>query len=223
MVPGLSYLTFAKMEKLKSLLPEQRAEVEDFVDFLKARQERDSRCGRPATRRGLRQARRAELAAPHSWKKSRPRSARRAPSDAPVMRSVADTNTVLSGLLWQGPPRRLIDLARQGAFSHPAPAPPSWPSSPRSSRGINSRSGCSPRASPPQISCRTTPAWPRSSSHNRCLPRPAVIRMTTTCSPARSPPKPTSSSPAIATLLDLREYHGIPIFTTADALQRLEA
>jgi len=40
MVPGLSYLTFAKMEKLKSLLPEQRAEVEDFVDFLKARQER---------------------------------------------------------------------------------------------------------------------------------------------------------------------------------------
>lgn len=28
------------------------------------------------------------------------------------MRIVVDTNTVLSGLLWQGPPRRLIDLAR---------------------------------------------------------------------------------------------------------------
>jgi hypothetical protein len=28
------------MEKLKSLPPEQRAEVEDFVDFLKARKER---------------------------------------------------------------------------------------------------------------------------------------------------------------------------------------
>lgn len=28
------------------------------------------------------------------------------------MRIVADTNTVLSGLLWGGPPRRLIDLAR---------------------------------------------------------------------------------------------------------------
>ncbi|MGA9366233.1 MAG: putative toxin-antitoxin system toxin component, PIN family, partial [Steroidobacteraceae bacterium] len=28
------------------------------------------------------------------------------------MRIVADTNTVLSGLLWQGPPRRLLDLAR---------------------------------------------------------------------------------------------------------------
>jgi putative PIN family toxin of toxin-antitoxin system len=29
------------------------------------------------------------------------------------MRIVADTNTVLSGLLWQGPPRRIIDLGRQ--------------------------------------------------------------------------------------------------------------
>ena len=33
------------------------------------------------------------------------------------MRIVADTNTVLSGLLWQGPPRRLLDLARQRAFT----------------------------------------------------------------------------------------------------------
>jgi uncharacterized protein len=29
------------------------------------------------------------------------------------MRIVADTNAVLSGLLWQGPPRRLLDLARE--------------------------------------------------------------------------------------------------------------
>lgn len=36
---------------------------------------------------------------------------RRVLSDAPV-RIVADTNTVVSGLLWQGPPRRLLDLAR---------------------------------------------------------------------------------------------------------------
>ena len=28
-----------------------------------------------------------------------------------AMRIVADTNTVLSGLLWQGTPRRLLDLA----------------------------------------------------------------------------------------------------------------
>ena len=30
----------ALVEKLKSLAPEQRAEVEDFIDFLKARKER---------------------------------------------------------------------------------------------------------------------------------------------------------------------------------------
>jgi uncharacterized protein len=33
------------------------------------------------------------------------------------MRIVADTNTVVSGLLWQGPPRRLIDLARERALT----------------------------------------------------------------------------------------------------------
>ena len=34
-----------------------------------------------------------------------------------AMRIVADTNTVLSGLLWQGPPRRLLDLARERKVS----------------------------------------------------------------------------------------------------------
>jgi putative PIN family toxin of toxin-antitoxin system len=33
------------------------------------------------------------------------------------MRIVVDTNTVVSGLLWQGPPRRLIDLARERAIT----------------------------------------------------------------------------------------------------------
>ncbi len=36
----------------------------------------------------------------------------RAPSDVPAMRIVVDTNTVVSGLLWPGPPRRLMDLVR---------------------------------------------------------------------------------------------------------------
>jgi putative PIN family toxin of toxin-antitoxin system len=36
----------------------------------------------------------------------------RVPSETPAMRIVADTNTLLSGLFWQGPPRRLLDLAR---------------------------------------------------------------------------------------------------------------
>jgi len=33
------------------------------------------------------------------------------------MRVVADTNTVLSGLLWLGPPRRLLDRARERALA----------------------------------------------------------------------------------------------------------
>jgi putative PIN family toxin of toxin-antitoxin system len=41
----------------------------------------------------------------------------RVPSDGTAMRIVADTNTVLSGLLWQGPPRRLIDLARERSIT----------------------------------------------------------------------------------------------------------
>ena len=33
------------------------------------------------------------------------------------MRAVADTNVVVSGLLWLGPPRRVLDAARNGAVS----------------------------------------------------------------------------------------------------------
>lgn len=33
------------------------------------------------------------------------------------MHIVADTNTALSGLLWSGPPRRLIDLARERSLT----------------------------------------------------------------------------------------------------------
>lgn len=34
--------------------------------------------------------------------------------DAQLMRVVADTNTVVSGLLWHGPPRLVLDAARSG-------------------------------------------------------------------------------------------------------------
>ena len=30
------------------------------------------------------------------------------------MRAVADTNTIVSGLLWHGPPRQVLDAAREG-------------------------------------------------------------------------------------------------------------
>jgi hypothetical protein len=42
---------------------------------------------------------------------------RRAPSGVPVMRIVDETNTVLLGLLWQGPLRCLLDLARGRALT----------------------------------------------------------------------------------------------------------
>ena len=40
-----------------------------------------------------------------------------APPGTAAMRIVADTNTVLSGLLWQGPPRRLLELTRERKVS----------------------------------------------------------------------------------------------------------
>jgi uncharacterized protein len=39
----------------------------------------------------------------------------RAPTDPSAMRIVIDTNTAISGLLWPGPPRRLIELTRTPA------------------------------------------------------------------------------------------------------------
>ncbi|MSQ63694.1 MAG: putative toxin-antitoxin system toxin component, PIN family [Betaproteobacteria bacterium] len=39
------------------------------------------------------------------------------------MRAVADTNTVVSGLLWRGAPRQFLDAARAGQFSLYTSAP----------------------------------------------------------------------------------------------------
>ena len=36
---------------------------------------------------------------------------------APTVRVVADTNTVISGLLWHGAPRHILDAARAGAIA----------------------------------------------------------------------------------------------------------
>ena len=42
------------------------------------------------------------------------RSRRTAPRSEPRVKIVADTNTVISGLIWSGPPRRVIEAARSG-------------------------------------------------------------------------------------------------------------
>ena len=39
------------------------------------------------------------------------------------MRVVADTNTVVSGLLWSGPPRQVLDAARTGMMTRSTSAP----------------------------------------------------------------------------------------------------
>lgn len=41
----------------------------------------------------------------------------RAPTDLTAMRIVIDTNIAISGLLWPGPPRRLIELAHSPALT----------------------------------------------------------------------------------------------------------
>ena len=38
------------------------------------------------------------------------------PKGEPSVRVVADTNTVVSGLLWHGPPRQVLDAARAGTL-----------------------------------------------------------------------------------------------------------
>lgn len=42
------------------------------------------------------------------------RSRQSAARSVPLVRIVADTNTVVSGLLWHGPPRQILDTARLG-------------------------------------------------------------------------------------------------------------
>lgn len=41
----------------------------------------------------------------------------RAPRGAPPMRTVVDTNLIVSGLLWHGAPRQVLDGAREGKLS----------------------------------------------------------------------------------------------------------
>jgi hypothetical protein len=57
----------ALIEKVKSLRPEQRAEVEDFVDFLKPRKERANVAAPTANRQRCEHALGAHLRADPGW------------------------------------------------------------------------------------------------------------------------------------------------------------
>jgi len=147
---------------------------------------------------------------------------RRAPSGVPVMRIVADTNTVLSGLLWSGPPRRLLELARERAIT---------------------------LYSSPTLLAELAEVIVRDKFAHRVLAAglsPAELvqdyeRLIEIVEPD-SLPHPICRDPdddhvlACATvadadlivsrdkdLLDLREFQGIPILASADALQHIDA
>ena len=84
------------------------------------------------------------------------------------MRIVADTNTVLSGLLWQGAPRRLLDLARERKITLCTSLVLLAELAEVMTR-TSSPSACALPESPLSSSCKTTSAWPRP-SHLRHFP-----------------------------------------------------
>jgi uncharacterized protein len=138
------------------------------------------------------------------------------------MRIVADTNTVVSGLLWQGPPRRLLDLARARTVTL-----------------------CTSRTLLAELA--EVIGRDKFAQRVRAAGLSAIElvqdyeRLAETVEP-QPLPAPASRDPdddhvlACATaaqaqlivsgdrdLLDLREHQGIPILPTADALHRLKA
>jgi uncharacterized protein len=147
---------------------------------------------------------------------------RHAPSAVPVMRIVADTNTALSGLLWQGPPRRLLDLARN--------------------RTITLYTSQTLLAELAEVIVRDKFAdriFAAGVSASALVqgyedlveivdPQPLPVPV------SRDPDDDHVLACAVAAgaylvvsrdkdLLDLHEYRGIPILASADALQRIEA
>ena len=146
---------------------------------------------------------------------------RRAPSGVPVMRIVADTNTVLSGLLWQRPPRRLLDLARQRALTLCTSA-----TLLAELAEVIVRDKFAHRVLAAGLSAtELVQDYERLAEIVEPQPLPVPV--------CRDPDDDHVLACALAAqaqlivtrdkdLLDLREYQGIPILASADALQRLE-
>jgi putative PIN family toxin of toxin-antitoxin system len=138
------------------------------------------------------------------------------------MRIVADTNTVLSGLLWQGPPRRLMDLARQRVFTPCISA-----TLLAELAEVIARDKFAQRVLAAGLSAADlVQDYTRLAQIVEPQPLPAPA--------SRDPDDDHVLACALAAqanlivsgdrdLLDLNEYHGIPILTTTVALQRLEA
>ena len=146
---------------------------------------------------------------------------RRAPSGVPVMRIVADTNTVLSGLLWQGPPRRLLDLARERVLTLCTSS-----TLLAELAEVIVRDKFAHRVLAAGLSAaELVQDYERLTEIVEPEPLPAPV--------SRDPDDDHVIACALAAraqiivsrdkdLLDLREHQGIPILLVADALQRLE-
>jgi putative PIN family toxin of toxin-antitoxin system len=136
------------------------------------------------------------------------------------MRIVADTNTVLSGLLWQGPPRRLMDLARQRVFT-----PCTSSTLLAELAEVIARDKFAQRVLAAGLSAaELVQDYTRLAQIVEPQPLPAPA--------SRDPDDDHVLACALAAkaeiivsgdkdLLDLREYQGIPILTAADALQHI--
>ena len=138
------------------------------------------------------------------------------------MRIVADTNTVLSGLLWQGPPRRLIDLARQRVLT-------SCTSSTLLAElaEVIARDKFAQRVLAAGLSAaELVQDYTRLAQivEPQPLPAPASRDLdddhVLACALAAQADLIVSGD---RDLLDLREYQRIPILTATDMLQRLES
>jgi putative PIN family toxin of toxin-antitoxin system len=137
------------------------------------------------------------------------------------MRIVADTNTVLSGLLWQGPPRRLMELARQRALT-----PCSSSTLLAELAEVIARDKFAQRVLAAGLSAaELVQDYTRLAQIVEPIPLPAPASRdldddhVLACALAAQANLIVSGD---RDLLDLHEYQGIPILTTTDALQRLE-
>ena len=138
------------------------------------------------------------------------------------MRIVADTNTVLSGLLWQGPPRRLIDLARQRVLT------PCISSALLAELAeVIARDKFTQRILAAGLSAaELVQDYIRLAQIVEAQPLPAKVSRDLDDDHVLACALAAQASLIVSgdrDLLDLQEYQGIPILTTTDALQRLKA
>jgi hypothetical protein len=118
------------------------------------------------------------------------------------MRVVADINIVVSGLLWQGLPRRLLDLARERKITLCTSA-----TLLAELADVIARDKFLVRVQAARLSAAALVqdyARLAETAVPAPLPAPAAIRMTITCSPAPSRPTQSSSSPAMRTFSSSR-------------------